>query len=154
MNDKKRKREKRDAGRCTKQRSKKKYAKKRRWYGKSGNKLKQCIYPSAATLVESELSDVSKHKSSNINENDTPTSSKLVHVSPMVSSGEKIIGFRLIDVSILNDVFRLMACPDCFSTNSLELIDICERKKGLAKLSKLQCNSFLYSYEFYSSKQI
>lgn len=91
MNDKERKREKGDEGRCTKQRSKKKYAKKRRWYSKSGNKSKQYIHPPAVKLVESELLDVSEHESSNINENDTPSSSKLVHVSPLVSSNEKMI---------------------------------------------------------------
>ena len=126
MNDKERKREKGYAGRCTKQRSRKKYAKKRKWYGKS----KQCNHPSAVTLVESERLDVSEHESYN-----TPSSSKLVHISPLVSSGEKITGFRLIDFSILNDLFRFMACPDCLSTNSLELIDVCERKAWLDYLN-------------------
>ena len=32
-------------------------------------------------------------------------------------------GFRFIDLSILLDVFSLMACPNCSTTNTLKLLN-------------------------------
>ena len=36
-------------------------------------------------------------------------------------------GFRLMDVTVLSDIFTSLACPECLSTHSLQLHDINER---------------------------
>ena len=37
---------------------------------------------------------------------------------------DKISGYRMIDASILNNIFKLVLCPRCSSESSLSLSDI------------------------------
>ena len=47
-------------------------------------------------------------------------------------------GFRFIDLSILSDVFSLLACPNCSTTNTFKLIDIEDKKKGLTRFMQIK----------------
>ena len=62
-------------------------------------------------------------------------------------------GFRLVDMEILGSVINCLACPECFGSSSLQLQDINEKKKGLARLLEIRCTSCPYKHEFYTSKQ-
>ena len=44
-----------------------------------------------------------------------------------------ISGYRLMDMSILADVFASLSCPGCHDTKTLKLRDIFEKKRGLAR---------------------
>ena len=59
-----------------------------------------------------------------------------------------------MDVSILADVFMLISCPGYHSIQCLKLCDINEKKKRLARHLQLICTVCLYSYIFFTSKQI
>ena len=50
--------------------------------------------------------------------------------------------------------FTSLACSECFSTHSLQLHDINERKKGLARCFQLRYNVCPFVKDFYYSKQI
>ena len=47
----------------------------------------------------------------------------------------------MIDTEILNYIFHLLACPECFLTDTIELADLLPKKKGLASCLSLKCNS-------------
>ena len=57
-------------------------------------------------------------------------------------------------MSILSSVFNSIACPECLSTEALQLVDVNEEKKGLARLIIVQCNFCPYKKDFYTSKQV
>ena len=50
---------------------------------------------------------------------------------------ESISGFRLIEMSILSKVLSLLACPNCYNTSSLKLIDVADKKKKLSSYLKV-----------------
>ena len=47
-------------------------------------------------------------------------------------------GFRFTDLSILSDVFPLLACPNCLTANTLKLQDIEDKKKGLSRFMQIK----------------
>lgn len=102
-----------NAGRCTKQGSQRRYAKKRRNVGKK------------------------KEDGSNT----TPVSVKKVKTIKKVSVceiRESPKGFRLLDLTILQDILSLLLCPDC-AESSLYMYEKDERKKGLSSCLCLHC---------------
>ena len=58
-----------------------------------------------------------------------------------------------MDVSILADVFMLISCPGYHSIQCLKLCDK-KKKKRLASHLQLSCTVCLYSYIFFTMKQI
>ena len=154
----KRKRDTGDAGRCSKAKSKRVYAKKRKYHG--GRKK------------STESENVGDRVNENVPETSTETtktasSSKIVDIevdnSPAITSATKAStsssadtpsGYRMIDVSILANIFHLVCCPGCKDDKSLRLSDINSEKKGLARLMQIKCSSCLYTKTFFTSKQI
>ena len=67
---------------------------------------------------------------------------------------DKVTGYRMIDTEILNYIFQLLACPECFLTDTIELTDLLQKKKGLASCLSLKCSSCGFSHRFYPSKSI
>jgi len=61
-----------------------------------------------------------------------------------------IDGFRLVDMSILSDVFKVLACPGCKATNCIKLSE--SEKQGLSSTLILQCDFCLYKYSSTSKK--
>ena len=62
--------------------------------------------------------------------------------------------FRFIDLSILPNVFSLLACPNCSTTNTLKLQDIEDKKKGLARFMQIKCRDCEFKHSFYTSPQV
>ena len=87
----------------------------------------------------------------------TASESKIAEIEPSSSSSVSsplISGYRLMDMSILAEVFTLLSCPGCKGVQCLQLSDINEQKKGLARYLEINCTFCLFSYNFYTSKQI
>ena len=59
-----------------------------------------------------------------------------------------------MDVNILDGIFNCLACPECYEVETLHLNDTNAKKKGLARLMYLKCNSCTYVKEFYTSKNV
>ena len=72
---------------------------------------------------------VSASKIVDIIEESTPIARHTIaSASPPVISG-----YRLMDMSILAEVFALLSCPGCHETQCLTLLDIDDKKMGLAR---------------------
>ena len=151
---KKRKRNSGNAGRCSKARSKKTYSKKRKYqyYPKksSAAKSKEESVESESNNASSVASTETKKTASDLKLVDIQTETPASSVSPVVP----VTGYQLLDVSILADVFHSLCCPGCKDVNCLELEDINEGKKGLARLLQIHCKTCLYKKAFYTSKQV
>ena len=74
--------------------------------------------------------------------------------APSPCTSTEVSGYRLIDMSILSNVFQILCCPECHGTNCLLLNEVNEKKKGLARYVQLSCSICLYSYSFYTPKQV
>ena len=59
-----------------------------------------------------------------------------------------------MDVNILDGIFNCLACPECYEVETLHLNDTNAKKKGLARLMYLKCNSCTYVKEFHTSKNV
>ena len=84
----------------------------------------------------------------------TISDSKVVDIETALEEEENPSGYRLIDISILGEVFRSLACPECCATNSLHLYDINKKKKGLARSLVIKCITCPYEKQFWTSKDV
>ena len=77
----------------------------------------------------------------------------LLEEEEMTVDGDLLSGFQLMDITILNNVFRKLPCPKCFA-HDLRLIEK-ETKNGFAPDFLLRCSSLAFDYEreFSSSKK-
>ena len=71
----------------------------------------------------------------------TVSSSKMEDIEMNENDRESISGFRLIEMSILSKVLSLLACPNCYNTSSLKLIDVADKKKGISSYVKAYCDT-------------
>ena len=83
----------------------------------------------------------------------TASSSKILDIGSE-SHPDILSGYRLMDVNILDGIFNCLACPECYEVETLHLNDTNAKKKGLARLMYLKCNSCTYVKEFYTSKNV
>eukprot|EP00795_Rhopilema_esculentum_P007254 gene7254-12939_t len=60
-------------------------------------------------------------------------------------------GYRLIDMELISQAFKVLACPECLSC-SLEVKDNHRAKNGFANKLSLTCQECFWSYEFFTSK--
>ena len=63
-------------------------------------------------------------------------------------------GIRFNDLFILSDVFSLLSCPICLITNILKLLDIEDKKKGLARFMQSKCRDCESKHSFNTAPQI
>ena len=70
----------------------------------------------------------------------TASSSKILDIGSE-SHPDILPGYRLMDVNILDGIFNCLACPECYEFETLHLNDTNAKKKGLARLMYLTCNS-------------
>jgi len=160
-NSKQRKRDSGNAGRCTKARSKKNYSKKRKFHGKRTVTTKPVVATDDQT-VEENIDQLTKEPSqptvADIPPVITASSSKIIDIDtpPTVSSStsSSISGYRLIDVSILANVFNSLSCPECRGVKCLMLNDINKKKRGLSRQLELKCSVCLYSHNFFTSARV
>ena len=73
----------------------------------------------------------------------TASSSKILDIGSE-SHPYILSGYRQMDVNILDDIFNCLACPECYEVETLHLNDTNAKKKGLARLMYLKCNSCTY----------
>ena len=115
----KRKRGAGDSGRCVKDRSKKRYSKKRKHHGKNrkSNDESLCVenvVPQDTVVSTAEVQPdptvIVTASSSKIIDIVTPSPPSLQNTFP------RLTGYRLIDISILDSVFQLLCCPECYSS--------------------------------------
>ena len=161
--NKKRTRQNGDVGQCLKQRSRQKYSQKRKYHGKNKKKApEETVEENNTAEVHGEDFSIEKVQTVNISQQGahtvpqtTASSSKIVDIEegPPTSS-DTISGFRLIDLSLLAEVFCILSCPGCHGTNCLQLFDFNEKKKGLARYLQLKYSTCLYMHKFYTSKQV
>lgn len=172
MDIKTRKRTQGNSGRCGKQRSKQKYAKKRRFHGKKKGSEVEDLSPLEHQEQQEETVVIQSESAGKDGPPELPPQSgsaeKDVPSQPPTISEVKVIdiehqqqtnsdalsGYRLIDVSILADVFYQLSCPECFATNSIKLEDVNERKKGLVRFMRLNCEYCPYTNDFFTSKEV
>ena len=102
----------------------------------------EIISSSTATAFSSKIIDI---------EMDLPASLSV----RSVTASTPISGYRLIDMSILADVFLCyLVFLDVMVFNVLNFVTLMKKKKGLAKHLQFSCAVCLYSYAFFTSKQI
>ena len=160
-----------NAGRCTKARSKARYARKRRFHGKikSRNATIEQEQPVKQTTT---MSPPTSNATTVTNRSDTTnkspsttaksgTSSKTISdakvidlLSDKVVDDTEISGYRLVDASILSLIFKSLCCPDCKNGDCLQLYDLASKKKGLARCLELKCSCCSYTRTFYTSKEL
>ena len=137
---KKRKYEEGDAGRCSKQASKRNYSRKRRFKGNQ--------FTSSSGSGDGTGSKKSKSKSKKI-----PAALKKVKHIRKLSNKKMMEGFRIIDITILSNLISCFACPDCKQC-SLLLDESHDKRRGLASHLVVYCNSCNFEYETFTSKNI
>ena len=89
-----------DAGRCSKQASKRNYSRKRRFKGNQ--------FTSSSGSGDGTGSKKSKSKSKKV-----PASLKKVKHIRKLSNKKMTEGFRIIDITILSNLISCFACPEC-----------------------------------------
>ena len=123
-----RKREKGDAGRCTKQPSKRRYSKKRKFAGNQNTKR-----DGASSNIQT---PVSLKKMKNIKRKKV----------------DRTEGYRLIDIQIFEDIITSLACPECCEKTLCVEEDL-TKKNGLATYISVLCECG-YAKENYTSKAV
>ena len=58
--------------------------------------------------------------------------------------------FRLFDITVLDEVFSCLCCPECFETGNLYTEEDEDRRKGLASFLNILCGCG-YKKELYTS---
>ena len=103
-----------NAERCTKDSAKKNHKRKRKYHGNQYTKKKKVSEVPDTTGIAGTSSTRSKKKrASVVTEDDrrkTTSYKKLKNVADSVSNN--LEGFRLVDMSILKDLFSLVCCPE------------------------------------------
>ena len=79
-------------------------------------------------------------------------SSKKIEDINVPNDKKHITGYRIVDMDILVNVFKLLQCPLCNHQN-INLSECHAKKKGLASLLYIECSCGFY-HEFYSSQKI
>jgi len=192
MGKEKRKRDIGDAGRCTKARSKNKYAKKGKKRGRkpwktvtdpdeqqqSFDKLitdgsSVCVGESSsnvnATPIDNENIDLSVDRTmsdlkivdidiavGDQNDENTTSGVDADNECNVINNGNNYgsSGYRLIDLVVLSNLFNSLACPECFSINTISICDVVEKKKGLARYIELSCSACPFVKGCYTSNEI
>lgn len=150
-----------NARRCSKERSKRKYSKKRNRRGSNQYTKKKA----EKTLIDDNDNQsgeiafsvvvddvVSDDKIDSVPETRTTASSKKIKPVKEVED-DHFIGFRLFDVSILKELIDQVLCPTC-RNKSLEIGENVDRRKGLASFFVVECSNCEFSYSNYTSKGV
>ena len=144
-----------DAGRCTKQRSKKVYAKKRKTPNKNKKQAATKQPVSDVNIVEVEPNcSTEANEVESIESTKTASTEKVVDIEVPEVKEQPISGFRLLEMTILSKVLSILACPDCKNTFSLSLYEIVSQKIGLSSYLSIKCDVCDFSHQFYSSPSV
>ena len=137
-----------DGGRCTKQRSKQCYTRKRKYHGK-----RKSINDDTVVQVEDQGAHSSINSAPELVEDGaaavyceattTASFSKILDIGS-ASHPDILSGYRLMDVNILDGIFNCLACPEWYEVETLHLNDTNAKKKGLARLMYLKLKNFTH----------
>lgn len=156
--------------------TRKKYSYKRRFYGNRYTKEKQCspaIVSDNETLAHADDNDVPRtsqvseptestaveDKSGELYNKDIPMNSISFSKVESISFEESInndyhdgiSGYRLVEMSILSNIFKSFACPECYHCE-LVLQEQKSKKKGFSSYLSVVCSNCNYSRHFNTSK--
>ena len=93
----------------------------------------------------------------------SPTTTPISHLNTVTVSKRKVTpiskptcttkidGYRIIDVALLEVVFKEMRCPDCLLL-TLSLQEMPQKKKGLSLYLFVKCKECEYERPFYTSQ--
>lgn len=145
-----------NAGRCSKARSKARYAVKRKYNFKKKQTTTTAASKKKSNPVVAETASSSKLGHSIIPESPIKFSNvKKGHdATSRRATNQNVHGYRFIDMSILASIFNVVSCPECHGVQCLKLSDIESKKKGLASYLILECSFCLYEHSFFTSKQV
>ena len=121
---------------------------RKRPYGTAG----RCIKQAARRTYAKKRKNIGKKKDDSTTKKSKPVSLKKVKRVKKVSNSH-IQGYRLLDLSILQDIFICLNCPNCQETGTMFLEEDHERKKGLASYLVITCECG-YEKEFYTSQTV
>ena len=140
-----------DGGRCTKQRSKQGYTRKRKYHGKrksiNDDTVVQVKDQGAHSSINSAPELVEDGASAVYCEATTTASSNILDIGSE-SHPDILSGYRLMDVNIWDGIFNCLTCLECYEVETFHLNDTNAKKKRPARLMYLKCNSCTYVKEF------
>ena len=105
-------------------------------------------------MVSSVSSGSKQKQKSDVTEDDiskTISHKKLQDISPTQSN--TLDGFRLTDMSILNNLVGLLCCPGCIQPSLIIEEDIAKRK-GLSSFLTVNCSNCAFSWCSYTSEGV
>ena len=133
------------------------YKKRRRFRGNRYTRSEKNEEDNMATSTRESMSsddDVNKNVASTPEQ---PTASARKIVSAELEGPQKADsepqGFRLIDLSILSTIFKILPCKNC-KQFTIELSENISKRKGCASSLELQCHSCDWKEEFYTSHKV
>ena len=112
---------------CTKDSSKTKYSRIRKYHGNQHSNKKTAEMVSDIT-AEASRSTKSRRKSVVTEDDKKKTASHKKLKNVVTTQFNSLEGFRLIDMSILNNLLRLLCCPECLEHSLVIEEDITKRK--------------------------
>ena len=139
-----------NSDKCTKDSSKRKYNRKRKYYGKQ--------YSNKKTVVSDATTEASRstksRRTSVVTEDDKKKTASHRKLKNVVSTQSNALeGFRLIDMSILHNLLGLLCCPECLEYSLVIEEDITKRK-GLSSFLTVNCSSCPFSWSSHTSKGV
>ena len=146
-----------DAGRCKKQQSKKRYARKRKNPNKGKKLSKTPLIPSSIAGAINITADLNTNPVDIVEVPGVETAStkKIIDLDHNNSNHDQSIsGFRFVEMSIISTAISILACPFCFDVGHLKLSeDLCQ-KKGLSSSLVIRCSSCHYNNSFQTSPEV
>ena len=128
------------------------YRKKRR--GFMGNKANHAERQCAETNDPSDPSIAANNTSTPVRTkcNQTISASKLVHIPDVntPTKSEEISGSRIVDCSMLENLFTLLHCPNC-NMATVRLSEDHSKRQGLASLLVVTCSKCDFRTQCYTS---
>ena len=129
-------------GRCTKQRSKRVYHKKRKGFCK-----KQSKGANDSTLMSDNTGVIDSSTVSSVVD---PASMETIISFEKITDVEDVIdrdndvnnnnGNRLINMEMLANLFSPLTCPNCHESDCLQMEEDADKKKGLATFISIKCS--------------
>ena len=129
-------------GRYVKQNAKRKYTSKRRFHGN------QFSNKSASKSRKNRTSIVTKADLEK-----TVSCRKIKEVRPNKIE-QSITGYRLLDMTILEELINCLLCPECEHLEGLCIIEDCLKRKGIASFISINCSNCSFTIGKYSSKTV
>ena len=144
-----------NAKKCSKQRAKGTYRRKRiSWQKKKKKEAEKAAAANTTTTNNNNDEGIVtvQFNSVEVRSVITPVN-KVVDVISNIADDGGIDGFVLMDLAILDSLVNCLCCPECSASGHMSLKDIPTKKQGLSRYLAVVC-SCGYSRHFYSSQKV